>query len=732
MDYQTETDTEIVQKLHARLAEKRDRWVLARANSGVERRWRTADLLWHGKDEADSSNTFAETLKTGPSPKAGGAQRSRVVVNIVRPKGQIVIARLCEILLPTDEKNWSMENTPDPELAKNLKDKRPLVDEAGQPVMPLSEAAAGEADGLKASLEGATRKIDDYLTECQYNSEQRKMIESGVRLGTGAIKGPAPRVRKVKKFKRTADGFTREVIEDVRPASTAVMIENLYFDPACGNDHQRGSGVFEYRPAMRNELRALIGIPGYFESAIRKVLRQEPKQMRVEGEEGRRKLTKLDSPDKPYGLWEYHGDLDKDDIEQICECLTEPEKAGLIDEHGELLVDERVTLVMVDDTVIGMLPPWSDDFPYDLWCWRKSDDTPFGYGLPDELETQQRVINAAWRQLMDNAGLAGGPMAIIKKNGLSPQDGTWALAPRKVFLAKDDMEDPAKAITLVQFPSVLGDLLKIMESAMALADAEANVPLLMQGDQGNASETKGGMELLYKQANSPLRHKVKLYDDAVTVPHLTRYYEWLMADDDETVKGDYMVVARGASSLMERDLQTVGLQALVALLESPTFGPMLQKKAPSALRAILKDYKLNPDDFVPTDDEMAKEGETPPPEAPPDPQAVRAEAQIKIKEMDVQDKAADREFAAQKLGVESELKRQSLEYNAQREQSEYTIATTEAALQRDLALAKMASDEGKTAATLQAKTNLEKLKIDNQRQIFNAELTSKTNIAGNV
>lgn len=726
---------DVLAKLYTNIADKRDRWVLARAATGVEKRWALADDMWHGRDPDDGSNSPQEVLRTGPSPRTTTAQRSRVVVNIVRPKGMIVIARLCEILLPSDGNNWSLRNTPDPELQKAVGDQRPLFDAAtGEPVgATLGQAAMEEAKAAKEALDGASKKIEDYLIECGYNGEQRKMIESGVRRGTGIIKGPRPTLRVTKKYKRTDTGFMAEKISDVRPASVFVDCENLYFDPACGNDHQRGAGVFEKRPVVRRELRDLIGIPGYDPVAIKKVLSQPPKHTRVDNIDGRYKITQVDAKDQAYTLWEYNGELEPDDIAVLCGCMSEPEKAGLIDKDGELLVDERVTLVMVQDTVIGMLPPWSEDLPYDIWCWRKADDTPFGYGICDELESQQRVITSAWRQLMDNGSLAGGPMMVVNKTGLVPQDGNWNMAPRKVFVTTDDLIDPSKAITLIQFPSVLGDLIKIMESAMQLADAEANVPLLMQGDQGNASETKGGMELLYKQANSPLRHKVKLYDDEVTIPHLTRYYNYLMEnDEDDSIKGDYQVMARGASSLVDQDVQTVGLQALIQLMANPVFLPLLKDKAPQALRAILKDYKLDPDQFVASETELQAQQAGPQPPAPPSPEQIKAETQVKLKEMELQDNQADRDFQMQKSSAELEHKQNALAYNAQREQSEYTIATTEAALQRDLALAKMASDENKTAAELAAKERLEVLKIDNQRQIFNAEQTRGTNIAANV
>jgi hypothetical protein len=64
---------------------------------------------------------------------------------------------------------------------------------------------------------------------------------------------------------------------------------------------------------------------------------------------------------------------------------------------------------------------------------------------------------------------------------------------------------------------------------------------------------------------------------------------------------------------------------------------------------------------------------------------------------------------------------QQIDYNRQREQAEYDIAMTEASIERDLALTKLGQDAQLTREQITAKERLEALKIDNERQIFNAE-----------
>jgi hypothetical protein len=90
-----------IERLYAVFAKMRDHWVQGRAtNTDLEKRWRKNAQLYFG-EHTNSTGEFENTLRNGPpSRKAQDGTRSRVVINIVRPKVDQAVARMCEILFP--------------------------------------------------------------------------------------------------------------------------------------------------------------------------------------------------------------------------------------------------------------------------------------------------------------------------------------------------------------------------------------------------------------------------------------------------------------------------------------------------------------------------------------------------------------------------------------------------------------------------------------------------------
>jgi hypothetical protein len=692
-------------RLYALFTQMRDKWVQARATlTDVEKRWRKNTDLYYG-DNINTPNEFENTLRNGPpARKAQDGNRSRVVINIVRPKVDQAISRMCEILFPVDDRNWGLKPTPLPELATMVGNDTPTVDPmTGQPTgFTANEEADAIMQAAKEACEGMERSIDDSLTECHYNGECRKGIDDGVRLGTMILHGPFPARQSSKVWIPQANGMQMlQINESIVPASERLDPWDVFFDPSCGNDHQNGRGFFVRRMVTRKQLRKLVGIPGYDEEAIREVLRQEPKRIRVT--EGRvvRDMVREDS----YEMWTYHGEIEPDEMEMLSSRTGDP------------LTDvEFGVLVIVNDKVIGAIESWVPDktLPVDVWCWRKRDDSPFGYGLPDELEQQQRVVNAAWRQVMDNGRTSLGGQIVIKKGMIIPQNGSYEITPNKVWLAKDELDDVRAAMTTFEFASHLEELLAIANSAMQYADMETGMPQLMGGERGSAPETVGGMVMLYNNANSVLRMRVKLYDDNITRPHLERYYDWKMANDpDPAIKGDFEIDARGSTALIERDIQNQALLNLAAITNNPRYTPHLKER--EELKAILKAFKVDPESMMKPEDQVAQEMEAAAQQGMPEDPRIAA-AQIKA-EVDMAKLADTKEARG--------LQAQQVEYNRQREQAEYGIAMTEASLNRDMTLVKLDQDAQLTREEINARERLEALKIDNERQIFNAEAALK-------
>jgi hypothetical protein len=711
-----------VEALHAEFSKMRDKWVQHRAQSGVETRWRKAAELYFG-DENNSTGEFENTLRNGPpARKVADGNRSRVVINIVRPKVDQATARMCEILLPVDDRNWGIKPTPMPELADRTGDQRQTVDPAtGQPTgMTADQEVKLVIDAAKKSAEAMERSIDDSLTECQYNGESRKLVENGVRLGTGIMYGPFPARQTSKVWLPQDDGsHVLQVNDDVVPASMSLDPWDVFFDPSCGNDHQRGRGFYIRRNVTRKELRSLVGLPGYDPEAIREVLRTNPCRVRVA--EGRimRDIIQEDS----YELWQYHGEIEPDEMERLSSRTGDP------------LTDVGFgVLVMVNDKIIGAMESWVADetLPVDVWCWRKSDESPYGHGLPDELENQQRVVNSAWRQVMDNGRISLGGQIVMKKGMIIPANGSMEITPNKMWLAKDDVEDVSKAFSVFEFNSHLQELLSIAQAAMAFADTESSMPQIMGGEQGSAPETVGGMVMLYNNANAVLRQRVKLYDDNITRPHISRYYDWKMANDpNKDIKGDYEVDARGSTSLIERDIQNQALVNLANITNNQRYIPHLKER--EELKAILKAFKVNPDEIMKTEDEvtqdqkaMAEQG------APQDPRIAVAQMNMQAKQMDIEAKRESLGIQAQLAQMDMQTKQQNTAYQIERERAESEQGIIQRQFDRELAIAKMNVDGVLSREEIASKERLNMLQLDTKRQLFNAEAALRINTGAGI
>lgn len=704
-----------IEKLHGIFTRMRDEWVQHRATSDVEKRWRRNTQLYFG-ERTESTGEFENTLRNGPpARKSQDGNRSRVVINIVRPKVDQAVARMCEILFPVDDRNWGIKPTPLPELTSMVGNESPTVDPAtGQPTgLTANDEARIVMEAAKQAAEGMERSIDDSLTECKYNGESRKGVEDGVRLGTMVLYGPFPARQVSKVWLPQPDGTqTMQINEEVVPASMRLDPWDVFFDPSCGNDHQRGRGFFFRRNVTRKELRQLVGLPGFDAECIRGVLRQPPCRIRVAEQRVIRDSIKEDS----YEMWTYHGEIEPEEMEMLSSRTGDP------------LTDVTFgVLVIVNDKIVGAMESWIPDqtLPVDVWNWRKSDDSPFGYGLPDELEHQQRVVNSAWRQVMDNGRTSLGGQIVMKKGMVVPQNNSWEITPNKIWLAKDDLADVRQAFSVFEFSSHLQELLSIAQSAMQFADMEASMPQILGGSQGSAPETVGGMVMLYNNANAVLRQRVKLYDDAITRPHISRYYDWKMANDpDPKIKGDYEVDARGSTALIERDIQNQALLNLANITNNPRYIPHLRER--EELKAILKAFKVNPEELMKPEDQVAQEAQAQAQQAQPeDPRIAVAQMNLQGKQMDIEARREAQQLQAQLAQADMQTKQANTAYQIERERAESEQQMLERQFQREIAFAKMEQDGILTKQEIASRERMKLIDIDNDRQLFNAEAAIK-------
>lgn len=637
----------ILDALGQTLTSKRRDAVAARAACGIEDEWIGDEEFYQGYDDANRH----EFVKTASKPMANGGTEepkktkgSVVFPNITQPFVDAVSARVGDVLLPTDDRNFAIEATEIPEMAEG-----PVAEPQAPaaPVMPgqppqevaeLSPAAKAVQEFAKYKADAARKakkaesRIDDWLQECQYHAELRKVFDDTSKLGSGVLKGPVPVKRRASVWKKDEDGNSMlVVVEEIKPASMRIDPWNLYPDyPACGESIHNGSFVWEYDQISERKLEDLKGLPGYIDAQIAKCIEEGP----ATDSEGTQRTDRQSRSSKTlYDIWYYHGTIKTAELEAAgCDCGEDPKATY------------PAKLTMVNNRVIGaaLNPLDTGAFPYDIIPWKRRPGMPWGMGVARQLRTPQRIVTGATRRMMDNAGLGSGPMLVVRR-GVEPQNGVWEIEPLKVWVEGDETAGQTGApVSSVVIPMMQAELNNIIQLGMKMAEDVTGLPALMQGQQGAAPDTVGGMTILNNNANAVLRRSARMFDDCITVPSMSRYYAWLMQyGEDPDEKGDFQIVARGSTALVERDIQSREMVTVLQLCLQPAYG----KNPKKAMDEYLKSRRFDPTAFDYTEDELKKlEAQQPAP--PPAVMAaqIREQGATERKQMDL--KAAGDELVA--------------------------------------------------------------------------------------
>ena len=573
----------ILDTLGMQLAKTRSTAIDGRLQSGIENEWREDEEHYEGIDDANRGEMSAWRGKPlgQAALESDDDSGSTVFFNITGPYCDAAAAKLGDMLLPTNnDRGWALNPTPIPDLIKIAEGNIPLrlqnqirgsfpkgeqgEAEAQAVMTDLVEQTKQEMAEAKEKAEKAQTRIDDWHTESQFQGENRLSIEDAAKLGTGILKGPIP-----ERSRQTAFIKGQLVIkEEMVPVSRRVNPWNCFPDPHCGESIHNGSYHWERDDITRRSLEELIGQPSYIEEQIRLVLEEGPHEAIRDFDKGNTKSDYIGLEERKgknlFEIWYYYGRIEKEDMEAAgCPCPEEQEAIYAL----VTMVNNRVIKAAINPLDTG-------EFPYDYFTWKRRAGLPWGIGVSRQLRTPQRIINGAARNMMDNAGLAGGPMYAYLQGILEPMDGIYEVAPRKGWFVGEGihMDDVTKAFTYMEMPMMQDKLEAILMLGLKMAEDVTGLPQLLQGQQGNAPDTVGGMQILTNNATSVLRRIVRLYDDQMTEPHLRRYYTYVLHYGEEQEKGDYTIEARGSSALIDRDIQNQQIGQMANIVRDPVFG----------------------------------------------------------------------------------------------------------------------------------------------------------------
>jgi len=615
---QSVSEPDSQQYLNELLKERGDD-ITHRKNSGVEDVWRRARTQYaHGDAEKATTGFEKSRDLDGPISRGysepDGDGRSTVSVNITRPYTNAGTARTADLLLPAGERdNWDLRETP----ISDLEALRPYFEAQPElvPQLPLRFAARLQQppDLRKLSIAKCREIIKDYLTETDFASKTRKQIKEAGITGTGVLYGPFPEERKLSPEVRNAvDLLVASVPEELqlarrfelemkvlrRPALEHIPVENCYPDKKCGTSIHNGDHLWQVVPDItKSQLRNLRGAPGYFVEEIDWLLTQEPKAVTEVG--GAKK--------KSFEIWRRTGEVN---VTKLAD-----EHRGLVEAQlGSSEATDRfeyLQLEFINDKLvkINALPTDSRQLPYRFLLWEERIDSPFGIGIPEQIETPQRGLNAAVRAAQDNLGYAVGFGLVYIEGVIEPLDGDDSqYRPYKIYRAVRDQlmalsgkeVNPKDAIQTLEFPNQLAQILPWINYWLQMAEQTTGLPLLLQGQK--SSDSVGVTNALMGSSTTNLRLFVKHWDDDVCKPIITENYNWVQLYGPEEAQTDAVAQALGSSILVEKEIQQ---QAQLQLLDR-AIQPAYKLSPATLAKRLVEGFGLNYDDVKATEEELAQ------------------------------------------------------------------------------------------------------------------------------
>lgn len=556
-----------------------------------------------------------------------GQGGSEIYMMITEVKCRAAESWLRDILLDTGSPPWDLDPTPIPDLSPTqarevqgifAEKVLEIVQNSGQAPSAAQMSEIKEMvsqDYRFAVLQQAQNradkmklKIQDQFAQGGWGTAFNDFITDLVTFPAAFVKGPIVRRQRALGWKTSPDGRTQvEPIEKLGPEYERVDPFRIYPEPGISTINE--GYLFEHHRLSRTELSELIGVPGYDDDAIRKVLEIGNGQswisedVELQKDEEERKYYSYMRPTTEYDALEFWGKISG---KMLIEWgMTEEEVPDPAREYDAnvWLVGNYVIKAVLNYDPLG-------EKPYAKTSFIKCPGAFWGKGIPEIIEDLQGVCNAAARALVNNMGIASGPQVEVNVERIPPNEDITQLSPWKIWqTANDPVGSTAPAIRFTQPESRASELMAVYEKFSRLADDHSGIPAYVYGDlnvQG-AGRTSSGLSMLMGAAGKGIRQVVMHIDSDIVKPIVERQFVYNMRyDEDESIKGDVHVVAKGAINLAVKETVNVRRIEFLNATANPFDIEIIGRDGRAAiLREVAKGLQMPVDDVVPSREKAA-------------------------------------------------------------------------------------------------------------------------------
>ena len=545
---------------------------------------------------------------------------SRAYPRLTRVKCVTVLSRVMNLMFPGNEKNWELKASPNAEMSPaDINEAiQKAVEKAQEIGLENVEINEQMVEGAVQDLANQRAKMAETLIEDQmeeiggdqtkdYIRLNREVLKSGILYGVGLMRGPF--VRETQNVVWRIDPQTGQPAPMPRtgykPQFELVPVWDFYPDMSA-NTIADGDGYFIRIVMSKAQLRKLADRDDFYGETIKDYIAQGDagnyKQQTFEAELRAMDTSKhvaSEQADKgKFEIMVWHGSIS---AKQLTECGVDvPEEMRADDVNSEIwLLDGHV--------IKADMNPWQklgiEVDTIHAFIFDEDDTSPLGFGVPDIIRDSQMTICAATRMLLDNASLVCGIQMEVNVDLLEDDQDTGTMSAHKLW-RREGMGEMANypALRAVQTNSHMDELLTVIQRFLDFADLESFVGPASGGDVTQAPSepmrTAAGASMMRSDAALPFKDIVRNFDcfTQSVIYALVAFNRKF--NPNLVMEGDYDVVARGATSLVAKEVRGMQVDQLMQTMTEQEFDHVDERRMVETRFAVrdLNDMLVTPDE----------------------------------------------------------------------------------------------------------------------------------------
>jgi len=566
--------------------------------------------------------------------QANNSGMNIVWADLTETKCRAASAWIREIVLPVGEQPWGVEPTPIPELPRQMQEGivvkaiqtaqatmqqiaetggdnlsrdefRNLTRQIGDKLRDQAEEAiTKEANKRAGRME---RQIADRLAQGGFEKAMDAFVEDFVTYPAAILKGPI-----YKRHKTLTWGAGWKPLVSNNPAQSWERVSPFDCYPAPSARSPQDGDFIERIRFRREELFDLKGMPNYKDEQIDDALRDysgghlegwlwtEAERQRLEQES----LYMWLSPPGVIDALNYWGSVPG---WKLMTWGVHTDNGKPIEETKEyecnVLVCGRYILYA------ALNPDPLAQRPYRKACYDEIPGAFWGRSIPDLAATSQKFCNGIACALADNLSMASGPMAWVHADRFADGEQTAEIFPWKTWQLKSDPTQGVNpGVGFFQANDNSANLMATYEKWEIRADDATGIPRYTYGNEraGGSADTATGLSMLMNNAAKGLRRAISNIDLNVIEPTINdTFTNEMLYNPDESIKGDNIVVPRGAAAiLIKESAQQRRTQFLAMAAGNPIIANILGPKyLANIVREVAVSMELSPDS-VPSPEEV--------------------------------------------------------------------------------------------------------------------------------